>query len=103
MPVHQVSDSIKVEVDNIYVIPPGKAITSANGHLTCADITPDRGRRVTVDLFFRPLADTHGPRAAAIVLSGADGDGAIGIKRVKERGGLTIVQDPVEAENDSMP
>ena len=52
------------------------------------------GKRVAVDLFFRSLADTHGPHAAAIVLSGADGDGAIGIKRIKERGGLTIAQDP---------
>src|SRR5262249_7084366 len=56
-----------------------------------------------VDLFFRSLADTHGPHAAAVVLSGADGDGAIGIKRIKERGGLTICQDPEEAEYPGMP
>ena len=36
-------------------------------------------------------------------LSGADGDGAIGIKRIKERGGLTIAQDPNEAEHSGMP
>ena len=53
--------------------------------------------------FFRTLADTHGPHSAAIVLSGADGDGAIGIKRIKERGGLTIAQDPDEAEHAGMP
>jgi two-component system CheB/CheR fusion protein len=56
-----------------------------------------------VDLFFRSLADTHGPHALAIILSGADGDGAIGIKRIKERGGLTIAQDPDEAEHAGMP
>ena len=99
MPVHQVRDSARVEANHVYVIPPGKTIASANGYLHCTDITPDRGRRVAVDLFFRTLADTHGPRAAAIVLSGADGDGAIGIKRIKERGGLTIAQDPDEAEH----
>src|SRR5205085_704762 len=49
------------------------------------------------------LADTHGPHAAAVILSGADGDGAIGVKRIKERGGLAIVQDPQEAEQGSMP
>jgi two-component system CheB/CheR fusion protein len=103
MPVHQVGESARVEADNVYVIPPGKTIASANGHLLCTDITPERGRRVTVDLFFRTLADTHGPHAAAIVLSGADGDGAIGIKRIKERGGLTIAQDPNEAEYAGMP
>jgi two-component system, chemotaxis family, CheB/CheR fusion protein len=54
-------------------------------------------------LFFRTLADTHGTQATAIVLSGANGDGAIGLKRVKERGGLTIAQDPEESEYDGMP
>ena len=103
MPVKQVVSSVRVEANHIYVIAPGKAIVSANGHLTCSDLTPERSRHVTVDLFFRTLADTHGPRAAAIVLSGADGDGAIGIKRIKERGGLTIAQDPDEAEHSSMP
>jgi len=63
----------------------------------------DRGKRVAVDLFFRTLADSHGAHSAAIVLSGADGDGAIGIKRIKERGGLTIAQDPDEAEHSSTP
>src|SRR5207253_893304 len=55
------------------------------------------------DLFFRTLADSRGPNAAAIILSGADGDGALGIKRIKERGGLTIAQDPDQAEHPSMP
>jgi two-component system CheB/CheR fusion protein len=61
------------------------------------------GRHMTVDLFFRSLADTHGPHATAIVLSGGDGDGAIGIKRIKERGGLTVAQDPDAAEHAGMP
>ncbi|HEV7574431.1 MAG TPA: chemotaxis protein CheB [Caldimonas sp.] len=103
MPVLQVNETARVEANHVYVIPPGKTLTSANGHLTCAALTPDHGRRVAVDLFFRTLADTHGPHAAAIVLSGADGDGAIGIKRIKERGGLTIAQDPDEAEQSGMP
>ena len=68
-----------------------------------ADLQPERGRRVAVDLFFRTLADTHGSKSAAIVLSGADSDGALGIKRIKERGGLTIAQEPDEAEHNSMP
>ena len=104
MPVHQVNDTVRVEAeprlrhsagqdDRLGRRPPDAAPTS----------TPERGRRVAVDLFFRTLADTHGPHAAAIVLSGADGDGAIGIKRIKERGGLTIAQDPDEAEHAGMP
>lgn len=103
MPVVQASDGQKVEPNCVYVIPPGKYLVAVNGHLRLSDLENDRGKRVAVDLFFRSLADTHGPHAAAVVLSGADGDGAIGIKRIKERGGLTIAQDPDEAEHSGMP
>src|SRR5271166_787885 len=103
MPVVQAQDGQKVEADHVYVIPPGKYLTTVNGHLKLIELKSEKGKRVAVDLFFRSLADTHGPHAAAIVLSGADGDGALGIKRIKERGGLTIAQDPDEAEHPSMP
>ena len=71
--------------------------------LSLCPLAPERGKRLAVDVFFRTLADTHGAHAAAIVLSGADGDGAIGLKRIKERGGLTVAQDPDEAEHEGMP
>ena len=103
MPVLQVNEALKVQPDTVYVIPPGKALKSADGYLQLADLDRAPGKRVAVDLFFRGLADTHGPHAGAVVLSGGDGDGAIGIKRIKERGGLTIAQDPAEAEHASMP
>ena len=103
MPAVAVLDTTKVKPNCVYVIPPGKALSSADGELRVADLHPERGRRVAVDLFFRTLADTHGSRSAAIVLSGADSDGALGIKRIKERGGLTIAQEPDEAEHNSMP
>jgi len=103
MPVLQVRDTIKVEPNTVYVIPPGRALETFDGYLQLGDLPLARHRHITVDIFFRTLADTHGPHAAAIVLSGADGDGAIGIKRIKERGGLTIAQDPEEAQVSSMP
>lgn len=103
MPVQPAQDGELTEVNRVYVIPPGKLITAMNGHLRLTDLDREAGRRVAVDLFFRSLADSHGPHAAAVVLSGADGDGALGVKRIKERGGLTIAQDPDEAEHNSMP
>ena len=103
MRVVQAQDGQKVEANTVYVIPPGKHLASVDGHLELINLEAARGSRFAVDLFFRTLADTHGPHAAAVVLSGADGDGALGIKRIKERGGLTIVQDPDEAEHPSMP
>ena len=103
MPVVQVRDTVKVEANRVYVIPPAKHLSLTDGQLRLSELLPERGRRVAVDLFFRTLADTHGTQATAIVLSGADADGAIGLKRVKERGGLTIAQDPAEAEHNGMP
>jgi two-component system CheB/CheR fusion protein len=103
MPVVQAQDGQKVEPNHVYVIPPGKHLTTVDGHLRLVELKSEKGKRVAVDLFFRSLADTHGPHAVAVVLSGADGDGAVGIKRIKERGGLTIAQDPEEAEHAGMP
>lgn len=103
MPVRQAVDGEKVQPNHVYVIPPGKFLLTVKGRLRLRPLEQERGKRVAVDLFFRSLADTHGPHAAAVVFSGLDGDGAIGIKRIKERGGLTIAQDPAEAEYPDMP
>jgi two-component system CheB/CheR fusion protein len=103
MPVFQARDGIEVSANNVYVIPPGQKLASTDGQLRLAPLDPEKGRHVAVDLFFRSLADSHGPNGSAIVLSGADGDGSIGIKRIKEYGGLTIAQDPEEAEQRGMP
>ena len=101
--VKAVEDGERLQPDHVYVIPPRKYLTAIGGHLRLSPLESERGKRVAVDVFFRTLADSHGAHAIAVVLSGADGDGAIGIKRVKERGGLTIAQDPDEAEHEGMP
>ncbi|AVS81653.1 histidine kinase [Paracidovorax avenae] len=101
--VLQVTGAVTMEVDTVYVVPPRKILEVHDGAIALAPLPPDRQQHVAVDLLFRTLADSHGTRATAIVLSGADGDGAIGIKRIKERGGLTIAQDPGEAYASGMP
>ena len=103
MPVVAATDGVTLEPNRVYVIPPGKFLASANGHLRLTDAEAHRGKRVAVDYFFRTLAETHGAQSLAVVLSGAGGDGAIGLKRIKELGGLTIAQDPDEAEHPDMP
>jgi two-component system, chemotaxis family, CheB/CheR fusion protein len=103
MNVVKVEGPVRVEPDTVYVIPPGRALQADNGRLSLGDLPDGRSRHVVVDIFFRTLADTHGAHAAAVVLSGMDGDGAIGIKRIKERGGLTVAQDPDQAQQGSMP
>jgi len=103
MPVAQVNDPVSIEADHVYVIPPGKHLSMTGGTLEPSDMIRAKGRHVAVDIFFRTLAETHGTKSTAIVLSGGDGDGAIGLKRIKELGGLTLCQDPDEAQHVGMP
>jgi two-component system, chemotaxis family, CheB/CheR fusion protein len=103
MPVIEVQLEEKVEANRVYVIPPRKNLSLEKGKLRLSDLEPERGKRVAVDLFLRTLAEAQGQNAIGIVLSGADTDGAIGIKRIKERGGLTIAQEPTEAGHTGMP
>lgn len=102
MSVSEATDGLQVLPNHVYVIPPGKQIWLSDDHLRLTALAREP-RRATVDLFFRSLADSYGARAVGIVLSGGDGDGAMGTKRIKERGGLTIAQDPEGAEHDGMP
>lgn len=94
--------SERVRPDTVYLVPPRRGARALDGSLLLTDGEPEHGRMV-IDLFLRSLADTHGPHAAAVVLSGPGADGAIGVKRIKERGGLTVAQDPDEAVHDAMP
>jgi two-component system CheB/CheR fusion protein len=103
MKVVKVAGILRVSANTVYVIPPGKVLQSERGELELSDIPEGHARHVVVDIFFRTLADSHGAHAAAVVLSGLNGDGAIGIKRIKERGGLTVAQDPEQAMHRGMP
>jgi two-component system CheB/CheR fusion protein len=87
----------------VYVIPPNKSLNILGDSLVVSGITRVEQRRAPVDVFFRALADAHGARSASVVLSGTGPNGSAGIKRIKEHGGLTIAQDPDEAEYADMP
>ena len=103
LPVLPLTRHEPVRSGTVYVIPPRKRIRMEGDALALDERDPETDRPVTVDLLFRTLADSHGAHSAAVVLSGAEGDGAIGIKRVKERGGLTVAQDPEECGHPAMP
>ena len=103
MPVIQIQETVKVEPNHVYVIPPTKYLTMSDDEIRLIEPETIRGKRVPIDLFFRTLADTHGKNSVCVVLSGTGADGATGLKRVNEAGGLCIVQDPTEAEYDGMP
>ncbi len=103
MPVVQVNETVKVQPNHVYVIPPNKQLIFTENSLGLVDAQQAIGRRVTIDLFFRILAQAYGQRAVCVILSGTDPDGVIGLKHVRAQGGVTIAQDPQEAEYDSMP
>ena len=102
MPVAQVSGRVRIEPGHVYVIPPNRQLLVTDQHLALAEFDEPRWQRAPIDLFFRSLAAQRGDDFA-IVLSGAGSDGSVGIKAVKETGGIILVQDPHEAEYGSMP
>lgn len=103
MPVLQVTETVRIEPSHVYIIPPTKDLLMNDGSLQVVSAARPRGRHVVIDVFFRTLAEVHRERAVGVILSGAGSDGAVGIARIKERGGMTIVQAPDDAAYDSMP
>ncbi|MDQ3813924.1 MAG: PAS domain S-box protein, partial [Armatimonadota bacterium] len=103
LPVTQVTERVRLQPDHVYVIAPDKHLAMEDGHLKVAEPDNPRGRRVPIDLFFRSLAEVHDSNSAVAILSGTGADGTVGIKRIKERGGLVIAQNPEEAQHDGMP
>jgi two-component system CheB/CheR fusion protein len=101
--VLQVNAPTAIEKNHVYVISPNKDLLMVDGYLRVSDASRPKGRHVAIDLFFRTLADAHRQRAFAIVLSGTGSDGAVGLARVKEMGGVTMAQLPEDAEYDGMP
>ncbi len=103
LPTMAATESTPIEANHVYVISPSKKLAMTDGHLRVTDLTTVEGRRRSIDLFFRSLAQAHRERAVGIVLSGTGADGSEGLKRLKELGGVTLVQSPVDAEFDGMP
>ncbi|RYX98115.1 MAG: PAS domain S-box protein [Comamonadaceae bacterium] len=103
MPVRQVLEPTPIEADHIYVIPPTHDLSMSDGYLRLTEPTRTRGSHVAIDLFFRTLAQVHEERAICIVMSGTGADGAVGLARIKERGGVTMAQAPDDADHDGMP
>lgn len=101
--VMQITERTEIKPDHVYVIPPDKLLSVGDNHLELSDPDRDQHGLATVDLFFRTLGKTKGKYAACIILSGSGADGSVGLKTIKENGGLTIVQDPEEARYNGMP
>jgi two-component system CheB/CheR fusion protein len=103
MPVVQISRDTFVEPDHVYIIPPNKYLELDQNTLKLTDPVERRGMRMAIDFFFRSLAIHRREKAVGIILSGTGSDGSLGIKAIKENGGLVMVQSPIGAQYDGMP
>lgn len=103
MIVLQATEGMRIDRDHLYVIPPGTYLSVNNGALRLSQPEARHGARLPFDFLLNSLATDCGSRAIAMVLSGTGADGSIGLKAIRENGGLVIAQDPDEASHDGMP
>jgi two-component system, chemotaxis family, CheB/CheR fusion protein len=103
MDVLQVKDRMAVKPNCVYVIPPNKSMSILKGVLHLFEPMESRGLRLPVDFFLRSLADDRNEQSIGVILSGMGSDGSIGLRAIKEKSGIVMVQDPATAKYDSMP
>ena len=101
--VRQAEDGMLIEREYLYVIPPGASLSVRNGTLHLSKPLARHGARLPFDFLLRSMAEEYGARAICVILSGMGADGSVGLKAIREAGGLVIAQDPEEAAYDSMP
>jgi two-component system CheB/CheR fusion protein len=102
MKVQEVTDRVLMKPDNFYVIPPDKEIAVTDGHIKLSPRRKDQGINLPINTLFCSLAEIHRERAIGVILSGSASDGTIGLRAIKDHGGLTFAQDD-SAKFGSMP
>jgi PAS domain S-box-containing protein len=103
MPVIQVTEKTSIAANRVYVVPPDHHLVMEAEEISVLPNMKVEDRRAPVDIFFRSLAGQYGARAISVILSGTGANGSMGLKRIKEFGGATFVQNPKEAEFSEMP
>jgi two-component system, chemotaxis family, CheB/CheR fusion protein len=101
MQVQEVENMEHIAPNNVYVIPTNKIIEVTDGHIKLLN-RPKNSSTISIDVLFSSLAQTHKENVIGIILSGNATDGTIGLKAIKDAGGLTFAQDD-SAQASSMP
>lgn len=105
IPIMEVTNDIKVAPDHIYILPSNKIMIANDGVLELRP-RPEKNkteRNMPIDLFFRSLAEVHQSHSIGVVLSGTATDGTLGLKAIKDEGGITFAQDEETAAYSGMP
>ena len=103
MKVAEVRNGVRVEPNQVYIIPPNFSMGILHGVLNLLPRTEVRGLHLVIDSFLQSLADDQKDRTIGVILSGTASDGTEGLLAVKAAGGITIAQDPKSAKFDGMP
>jgi two-component system CheB/CheR fusion protein len=103
MKVAPVTDGVKVMPNCVYVIPSNKSMSILKGALYLFEPVEKDGLRLPIDFFLRSLAEDMHERAIGVILSGMGSDGSNGMRDIKEKSGITAIQEPANAKFDSMP
>ncbi|MFZ0929149.1 MAG: chemotaxis protein CheB [Syntrophobacteraceae bacterium] len=103
MAVQRMENGMKIEPNRVYVNPPGMEVSLINRTLHLTEPREGKAPFFPIDFFFRSLAENEKERAICVILSGTGTDGTLGLKAVKEEGGVVIVQDVSQAKFDGMP
>lgn len=101
--VHHPYHGEPVEPGHVYIAPPDRHLVVTDGRIGLTIEPREHHARPAVDVLFRSAAADRGSRVIGVILSGSLNDGATGLAEVKRHGGLTIVQDPVDATVTGMP
>jgi two-component system chemotaxis response regulator CheB len=104
LPVEEATDKQDIMPGTVYFATPGYHLSVEQDRSFSLSLEPRvHHSRPAIDFLFESAADAYGPTLAAVLLTGANQDGARGLAQVKQRGGLTVVQDPAEAQVSTMP
>lgn len=102
--VFEIQDKMQLEPNNMYLVPGDYHMLVDKSGLMCLDVSEKVNySRPSIDVTFESFAKSFGNRCVGILLSGANSDGAEGLKKIKDAGGLTIVQSPESAAVATMP